>query len=59
MITGRFNENFRYVNDLPNRDLPDDTLEEIADREELQDEDVEMITSAAAPSPRILSRHQG
>jgi hypothetical protein len=42
MITGQFNENFRKVSDLHNGErIPDDTLEEIAAREALQEEDEE------------------
>lgn len=37
-MSTRFNPNFRRVSDLPNAKLPDDTLEEIAEREELQED---------------------
>lgn len=40
-FTGRFDERFRWIDNRPEGDLPDDTLEEIAAREALEEEEDE------------------
>jgi hypothetical protein len=37
-LTGRFDERFRWIDNRPERELPDDTLAEIEAREELQED---------------------